>query len=143
MLCGDNEEEAPEASVYNALCAIEWRGPAGRHPGLRRERDGPGGALRAPRRATTRRSRRGEEPELCLRLRRDGWRVHRLAAPMTVHDADMHAFSEWWRRAERSGTAWITGYAKHGRGPERYNATPTLRALVWGGALPLSHSWCC
>lgn len=137
MLCGDNEEEAPEASVYNALCAIEWRGapgdtkacggnamvraaPFARHGGY-------DAAIKA-----------GEEPELCLRLRRDGWRVHRLAAPMTVHDADMHAFSEWWRRAERSGTAWITGYAKHGRGPERYNAVPTLRALVWGGALPLA-----
>ena len=29
----------------------------------------------------------GEEPELCLRLSRAGWSVHRLDEEMTLHDA--------------------------------------------------------
>jgi hypothetical protein len=29
----------------------------------------------------------GEEPELCVRLRRRGWRILRLDAEMTRHDA--------------------------------------------------------
>lgn len=137
MLCGDNEEELPDASIYNGLCAIEWHGEPGEVAACGGNalvraapfaaHDGYDAAIKA-----------GEEPELCLRLRHDGWRVHRLAAPMTVHDADMHAFSEWWRRAERSGVAYWTGYKKHGRGPERYNARQTARSVLWGGVLPVA-----
>ena len=137
MLCGDNEEESPDASIYNRLCAVEWAGEPGEvqacggNAVVRAEPfEAAGGyddAIRA-----------GEEPELCLRLRRAGWCVHRLAAPMTVHDADMHRFGQWWRRAERSGVAYWTGWRRHGAGPERYNAKETLRAVIWGGALPLA-----
>lgn len=135
MVCGDNEEEFPDASRYNALCAIEWKGVAGEVEACGgnamvrvrpfREQEGFDGTIAA-----------GEEPELCLRLRRGGWTVYRLAAPMTVHDADMHRFSDWWARAVRSGKAYWTGYRRHGDGPERYNAKETVRAIVWGGLLP-------
>lgn len=137
MLCGDNEEEFPEASPYNALCAIEWRGAAGEVEacgGNAMVRVAPFSELGGFDAAIA----AGEEPELCLRLRRAGWTIRRLAAPMTVHDANMHRFADWWRRAARSGKAYWTGYRKHGQGPERYNRKETLRALVWGGALPLA-----
>jgi hypothetical protein len=45
----------------------------------------------------------GEEPELCLRLRRLGRRIHRLDAEMALHDAAMLRFSQWWRRQVRGG----------------------------------------
>ena len=137
MLCGDNEEEFPEASIYNRLCADEWAGSAGEVSAC-----GGNAVVRAePFEAAGGYDdgiKAGEEPELCLRLRRAGWQVHRLADPMTLHDADMHRFGQWWRRAERSGVAYLTGWRRHGTGPERYYAKETLRAVVWGGALPLA-----
>ena len=45
----------------------------------------------------------GEEPELCDRLRAVGWRIWLLDAPLTLHDAAMLRFSQWWRRITRSG----------------------------------------
>ena len=79
----------------------------------------------------------GEEPELCVRLRAAGWKIWRLDAEMTLHDAAMTRFGQWWKRAARSGHAWAEGAALHGAAPERHAVAPTRRALIWGLALPL------
>jgi hypothetical protein len=78
----------------------------------------------------------GEEPELCLRLRRGGWRVLRIDAEMTVHDMAMTRFAEWWRRAVRSGHAYAEGAARYGRGPERHFVREVRSILFWGAGLP-------
>jgi hypothetical protein len=80
----------------------------------------------------------GEEPELCVRLRRVGWRVHRLGAEMVLHDAAMTRFSQWWRRTTRSGYAFAEGAWLHGGAGERHWVREVLRALFYGGVLPLS-----
>jgi GT2 family glycosyltransferase len=74
----------------------------------------------------------GEEPELCRRIRSAGWRVWRLDAPMTIHDAAMLRLGQWWRRAVRGGF----GYAQvwHVR---RLYGRELARALLWAVALPL------
>ncbi|MEM6946330.1 MAG: glycosyltransferase family 2 protein, partial [Pseudomonadota bacterium] len=78
----------------------------------------------------------GEEPELCLRLEQAGWRIHRLDAAMTRHDAALTRFSQWWRRCRRAGWAAAEGYALQGRGPECYHCR-TLRSLaVWVATPP-------
>ena len=79
----------------------------------------------------------GEEPELCLRLIRAGGEVWRIGADMTWHDAGLMRFGQWWRRMVRSGHAFAEGAWLHGRGPERHWVKETLRALVWGVALPV------
>jgi GT2 family glycosyltransferase len=79
----------------------------------------------------------GEEPELCVRLRKAGWRIFRLDAEMTLHDAAMTRFSQWWRRTMRGGHAFAEGAAMHGAPPERHYVTETRRALAWGLALPV------
>jgi len=43
-----------------------------------------------------------EEPELCLRLGRRGWKIARLDAEMTWHDANLMRFGAWWRRTVRN-----------------------------------------
>ena len=95
-------ERSPQASIYNRLANLEWDTPVG-------EAESCGGdsmmrvdAFRSaggfdPSVAA------GEEPELCQRLRRAGWKVLRLDAEMTLHDSAMLHFSQWWRRAVRSG----------------------------------------
>jgi hypothetical protein len=79
----------------------------------------------------------GEEPELCFRLRASGWRVWRLADEMTLHDAAMMHFSQWWRRVLRSGYAFAHGAFLHGTSPERHWVWESRRAWIWGVWLPL------
>lgn len=136
VVCGRRRERFPEASVYNRLCDLEWDTPVGatkacggdalmRRAALRQVGDyNP--ALIA-----------GEEPEMCLRLRQKGWQIWRLGAEMTLHDAQMTRFSQWWRRSRRAGHAYAEGAALHGAPPERHWVKETRRAVIWGGALPL------
>ena len=80
----------------------------------------------------------GEEPELCVRLRGRGGRIFRIDHEMTLHDAAMTRFGQWWKRSRRAGHAYAEGAALHGRPPERHGIGETRRALLWGGALPLA-----
>jgi GT2 family glycosyltransferase len=78
----------------------------------------------------------GEEPELCYRLRKLGYEIHRLDAPMVFHDAAMTRFSLWWKRSVRTGYGYAQGYALHGRGAERYCLRQSLRIWFWGLMVP-------
>lgn len=136
VVCGRLVERHPEASLWNRLMDMEWQGAAG-------ETKACGGiammrldALRAvggfnPDLIA------GEEPELCLRLRGDGWKVWRLEDEMGFHDAAMMRFGQWWRRSLRAGHAFAEGYAMHGGPPERMNADRVRRALIWGLGVPV------
>ena len=136
VACGRRRERFPEASVYNALTDMEWDtaiGPTRACGGdalMRRAAlEAVGGfdpVLIA-----------GEEPELCVRLRQAGWEIWRLDAEMTLHDADMTRFGQWWTRTKRAGHAYAEGAAMHGRPPERHCVPQLRRALLWGLALPL------
>jgi len=105
VVCGRRRERSPEASVYNRLCDMEWDTPAGEAEACGGDalmRVGPlrdVGGYRASLIA-------GEEPELCLRLRMAGWKIRRIDAEMTLHDAAMTRFGQWWRRAVRAGHAF-------------------------------------
>lgn len=48
----------------------------------------------------------GEEPELCRRIRAAGLRVLHMDAPMTGHDLAIRQFSQYWKRAVRTGHAY-------------------------------------
>ncbi len=135
VVCGRRRERHPEASVWNRLCDREWDTPVGpalacggdalmRLPALR-----AAGGFREDLIA-------GEEPELCLRLRRAGGEVWRIDAEMTLHDAAMTRFGQWWRRSRRAGHAFAEGAALHGAGPDRHWVAETRRALIWGRASP-------
>ena len=135
VVCGRRRERFPQASVYNLLCDIEWDTPVGTAHScggdalLRvaafREVGGYDPGVIA-----------GEEPELCLRLRRRSWLVLRIDAEMTLHDADMHRFGQWWRRSLRSGFAYALGANLHGRSPDRHCVRERRSALLWGFAVP-------
>ena len=74
----------------------------------------------------------GEEPELCQRLRVLGWQIWRLDAPMTVHDANMHRFGQFWNRAIRSGFGYaqVNYKTKASSGDELYKRE-VGSALIW------------
>lgn len=136
VVAGRRREQFPEVSVFNQICDIEWDssppGPVRACGGDSMIRcaafddvNGFDASLIA-----------GEEPELCVRLRKKGWQVERLAEEMTLHDVDMHRFSQWWRRCVRAGYAYAEGARLHGAPPERHYVPHLRRAVFWGGALP-------
>jgi GT2 family glycosyltransferase len=135
-VCGRRSELYPSHSIYNQLCDWEWNGPVGEISAfggdvmIRVEAFNSVGGYRDDLIA-------GEEPELCVRLRAAGWRIWRLSAKMTVHDAAMTSFSQWWRRTSRSGYAFAQGAHLHGAAPERHWVWESRRALLWGAFFPL------
>lgn len=129
-------ERFPEASVYNYLCDVEWNTPVGDAKacgGIAMMRiaafQSVGGFL--PDLIA------GEEPELCVRLRRDGWKIRRLPDEMALHDADMTRFSQWWKRAVRAGHAYAEGSHLHGTSPEKMGVRESVRIVAWGLVVPL------
>ncbi|OGT91768.1 MAG: glycosyl transferase [Gammaproteobacteria bacterium RIFOXYD12_FULL_61_37] len=136
VACGRRRERFPERSIYNLLCDREWDTPVGEASAcggdalMRTDAFEAAGGYRESLIA-------GEEPELCLRLRAQGWRIWRLEAEMTLHDAAMARFGQWWRRSLRAGHAFAEGAWLHGRSPERHWVRESLSAWLWGAIIPL------
>ena len=135
IVCGRVRERHPEASIYNRLIDREWDTPIGEARACGGNALMRSAAFKAvggfdPALIA------GEEPELCVRLRRAGWRIWRLDAEMALHDAAMTRFGQWWRRAVRSGHASAEAVAMHGAPPEYHGVAQTRRALFWGALLP-------
>ncbi|WP_104493246.1 glycosyltransferase family 2 protein [Paracoccus denitrificans] len=135
VVCGRRRERYPQRSVYNRLCDLEWDTPIGEatecggdaliRVAAFRDVGGYAEDLIA-----------GEEPEMCVRLRSQSWRIWRLDAEMTLHDANMLHFGQWWRRAMRAGHAFAEVAARHATSPFGIWKRNVRRALLWGGALP-------
>ena len=137
VVCGRLRERHPERSVYNWLCDREWQVEPGEVQlcgGIAMVRVDAFEAVSGFREDLI----AGEEPELCVRLRRIGWRIWRLDTEMALHDAAMMRFGQWWRRALRSGYAFAEGAYLHGSLPERHWVWESGRAWLWGIILPVA-----
>ena len=136
-VCGRRRERHPEHSIFNLLCDLEWDTPAGQTLACGGDVMLRVAALEAV--AGYRASLiAGEEPELCVRLRAAGWRIWRLPAEMTLHDAAMTRLSQWWKRSMRAGFTYAEGAHLHGAPPERHRVREARSAWLWGLALPLA-----
>lgn len=148
VVCGRRAERAPQNSVFNLLCDLEWDTPIG-------EASACGGDA-LMRTAALRQVGgynpdliAGEEPELCLRLRQQGRRIFRLDAKMTLHDAQITAPGQWWQRAVRGGHAYAEVSWLHRHETEKFWMRESVRIWVWGLALPtiililipITHGW--
>ena len=140
VVCGRRRERFPGSTVYNHLADLEWDSPVG-------EAKACGGD--AMMRVEAVRKVGGynptiiaaEDDEVCLRIRREGWKVVRIDAEMTLHDMAMTSFRQWWRRSTRTGHAYAEGSAMYGRTPERHFVRQTCSAIFWGILIPLSCPW--
>ncbi|MCB2017485.1 MAG: glycosyltransferase [Hydrogenophaga sp.] len=136
VVCGRRRERYPEKSLYNQMCDEEWDTPigdsltCGGDAMMRVDALQAVGGYRDTMIA-------GEEPELCFRLRERGWRIHRLDVDMTMHDANMSRFQQWWMRTVRSGHAFAEGAWLHGDSPERFWVRESRRAWLWGLVIPV------
>ena len=136
IVFGRRRERRIEGSMFNALCDREWSGTPGNVLQC-------GGDIFA-RVAALRESGpyaddliAGEEPELCIRLRQRNWLIWRIDAEMTLHDANMTNFRQWWKRNTRTGYAITEVAILYWRSPFGIWKRDVLRAIVWGGVLPL------
>jgi GT2 family glycosyltransferase len=136
VVFGRRRERFPEKTVYNRLCDLEWDTPIG-------EAKACGGdammRVSAFQQVTGFNPTliAGEEPELCVRLRQQGWKILRIDADMTLHDAAITKFSQWWQRSLRAGHAYAEGSWLHGRSPQRHWVKETQSIWFWGLILPL------
>jgi GT2 family glycosyltransferase len=135
VVCGRRRERFPEQSFYNRLCDMEWDTPIGEATAcggdsmMRVEAFQQVGGFNPALIA-------GEEPELCVRLRQKEWKILRIDAEMTLHDAQMLHFSQWWKRALRAGHAYAEGAWMHGRGTGHWRRA-SWSIWFWGFYLPL------
>ena len=136
IVCGRRRERFPQRSIYNRLCDMEWDTPVGEAGAcggdamIRVEAFQQVGGFNPLLIA-------GEEPELCVRLRQRGWKIFRIQAEMTLHDAHMTKFSQWWNRTMRAGHAYAEGAWLHGKSPEKHWVKESKSIWFWGLILPL------
>lgn len=144
VVCGRRRERFPDRSVYNMLCDIEWDTPVGEAKScggdamIRTDAFEDAGKYRDDLIA-------GEEPELCVRFRAAGWKIWRLGEEMTLHDAAITRFGQWWKRTRRCGYAYAEGAHLHGTPPEKHRVKESRRVWVWGLGIPvviISSTFC-
>jgi glycosyltransferase involved in cell wall biosynthesis len=136
VVFGYRRERYPDASVYNRICDLEWQDiPLG-------EANTCGGDIvaRVPAIKQVDGYRPdmicGEEPEMCVRLRQQGWRIWRINTNMTIHDAAMDRFGQWWKRSMRGGFGYAQGAYIHGASPQRHWVLEYRRTWTWGLIIP-------
>jgi len=136
VVWGRRRERFPERSVYNLLCDIGWDIEIGESKYC-----GGDAVMRVQPLKAVQGFRAdlicGEEPELCVRLRAQGWHIYHLPDSMTIHDAAMYRFGQWWMRMIRSGYAFALGAALHGAPPERHWVGECRRVWLWGLIFPV------
>jgi glycosyltransferase involved in cell wall biosynthesis len=133
VVFGRRRERFPDRSIYNALCDEEWNVPVGEARSCGGDALFRLGAL-AQAGGYNPDIIAGEEPDLCFRMRAHGWRIRRIDAEMTRHDAAITRFGQWWRRIKRSGHAFAENHHRH---PEDTRWAQQVKSIIlWGGAIP-------
>ncbi|MGD1867398.1 MAG: glycosyltransferase family 2 protein [Phormidesmis sp.] len=135
VVFGRLRERFPQASTYHQLAEMEWNVPTGEAAacgGISLMRTKSFKAIGGfnPKLIC------GEEPELCIRLKRKSWKIQCINADMAIHDMDMHTFGQWWQRSVRGGWAIAQGNDMYGRAAERYKFKAHVSGWIWGVLLP-------
>ena len=136
LVFGRRRERYPERSIYNALCDDEWNAPIGESTGCGGDALFRVSALRQvgfynPAMIA------GEDTELSMRLRKRGWRLRRLDVEMTLHDAAITRFAQWWSRTRRSGHAYGEMAYLHPDARDPNWPRTVRRIILWGAAMPM------
>ncbi len=131
VVSGRLRERFPEKSLYNRLADLEWDRPVGeekscggnammRVEALRKVGGFDPGLIA------------GEEPELCARMRAQGYRIWRLADEMAWHDIAMMSSLQWMTRAKRHGHAILEVSLFKTTASRMLFKSQIRSALVWG-----------
>lgn len=105
VVFGHRREMEPKASIYQQALDLDWIFPIG-------EAEFCGGDALMRRDVLQAVNGynpdliAGEEPEMCQRMRAQGYLILHIDHPMTLHDLAIHRWSQYWRRATRTGYAY-------------------------------------
>lgn len=139
---GRLRERFPQRSIYNALADDDWNAPIGITPII--------GGVTLVRMAALRQAKffdpgiiAGEEPDLSMRMRKNGWLLRRIDADMGFHDANIIRFSQWWKRAKRTGHAYAELAFRHPDARDPNWPQTTYSIVFWGGAVPAALLCAC
>ncbi|MDZ4799403.1 MAG: glycosyltransferase [Bryobacteraceae bacterium] len=105
VVFGTRREMNPNDTVYNRILDLDWIS----RPGLADYCGGDALMRRSVLEAVNGYDEgliAGEEPEMCRRMREVGWKILHIDALMTLHDLAMTGWSQYWRRATRTGYAY-------------------------------------
>jgi GT2 family glycosyltransferase len=137
---GHVSEANPDNTVFNRLCALEWKSGTGDI-----ENFGALGGIFMVRVEVFRQlggfNREviaGEDSELGVRMSLAGFRVTKIDQPMVCHDANMTRFAQWWKRAVRAGHAIGQRAFLNGDTPARDCVRERKSTWCWGIGLPLA-----
>jgi glycosyltransferase involved in cell wall biosynthesis len=140
VVVGHLQEKFPQASIYNLLCALEWRSPSGAMANC-----GHLGGIMMVRRSVFEALRgfnaeviAGEDSEFGVRVGLAGHGMRKLEAPMASHDANIHRFSQWWTRSVRAGHAIGQRAQLHADDASHDCAKERRSTWFWGLTLPLT-----
>jgi glycosyltransferase involved in cell wall biosynthesis len=132
-------ERHPEASVYNRLCALEWKSPVGDMANF-----GALGGISVMRVDVFKQLGgfrpdviAGEDSELGVRMCLKGYQVVKIDHNMATHDANMTRFSQWWKRNVRAGHAIGQRALLNGQSAVKDCVREQKSTLFWGVFLPI------
>lgn len=139
VVIGHLKELNTETTIYNRLCALEWRSP----PGDINDFGGLGGISMM--RVDVFRMLggfnpdviAGEDSELGVRMRLAGYKVTKIDQPMATHDANITSFRQWWKRAVRAGHAIGQRSHLNGRSILKDCVRERNSTWLWGIGVPL------
>ncbi len=138
IVIGHLEERRAAASIYNRLCALEWKSAAGDITTF-----GALGGIMFVRASVftavggfNEEVIAGEDSEFGVRVGASGHAVTKLDAPMATHDAGMERFGQWWLRAMRAGHAIGQRSVLNGRSAARDCMRERRSTIAWGLVLP-------
>lgn len=147
VVWGHRREVDPEQSIYVRALDLDWIYPAGpsefcggdalMRRGVLEKVGGFDSKLIA-----------GEEPELCRRIRAEGYSILHIDAPMTLHDLAIKRFAAYWKRAFRAGYAYADISSRYQDSADPLWRTDVRRNLFHGNLvlgilvlLPLTAVW--
>ncbi len=135
IVSGRRVEKFPEASIYNTLMDIEWNTPVGEAHAvlgdmcvkveLFQKIGGFAENIIA-----------AEDDDLCLRARREGYKIYRIDAVMSHHDANIMCLPQWYRRSKRGGHGYANINYLHGNGLDKHFRKELRSVAFWGGLVP-------
>ena len=137
IVSGRRIEKNKRATIYNTLMDIEWDTPVGEIKAV------PGdmcvkAAVFDEVSGFTENIISAEDDDFCIRVRKCGYKVLRLDADMTFHDANITQLQQWFKRSQRGGHGYANINHLHGGHPEYYFRRQLISVLFWGGLYPLA-----
>ncbi len=136
IVSGRRSERYPDATIYNQLIDIEWNTAVGEALAVLGDMCVKVEIFKSIQ-GFNESIISAEDDDFCIRARRADYKVFRIDADMSKHDANITRLSQWYKRSKRGGHGYANIFHLHGSDPDRYFRRELKSVLFWGGAVPV------